>query len=537
MKRKTAEIVTGALTVGIVVLVALNSTVFFFRLDLTENNAFTISEVSRNLFTEIPEEVSITYYVSDRLRNRAPETQQVIDILNEYAAYSRGAISVDIVDPQKEDMTERVQELGVVPQQIQVVEQDEQSLARVYSGVVINYLDRQETLPVVFDPATVEYRLTSAIRDLVRDESDVAGLLLGSSGESLEEDYQMLANQLSRNFEVRPITPGEPIPPEVTVLFVIGGAELDESELFPVDQFIMDGGNALFAVDGVTVDLQENFTAQAPEEMPILDMLESYGARVEQELVLDTSNRRIPIREQAGGSTVQSLEPYPHWVRLRGAGANAENPITARFPGLDLYWPSPITLTSERGEVLLETSSESWLMREEFNINPNARAGFEREREDTRGRYVVGAALSGAFESFFADREVPDGREPIPSVEDGRIVVVGDSEFASNMVQYTESRHNLDFAVNALTWLSNDEELLEIRTRPARDIELNAIEEPALRRSIAAVAEVVNIYVMPLLVIGYGVVRYLRRREQAHREEGAHREPDHRGHRGSESEQ
>ena len=145
MTRKTREIVTGVLTVGIVVLVALNSTLFFFRLDLTENKAFTISEVSRNLVSEIPQQVSITYYISDRLRNRAPETQHIVDILNEYAAYARGTITVDVVDPQKKGMTDRVEELGVVPQQIQVIEQDEQSLARVYSGIVINYLDRQET--------------------------------------------------------------------------------------------------------------------------------------------------------------------------------------------------------------------------------------------------------------------------------------------------------------------------------------------------------------------------------------------------------
>lgn len=528
MTRRLYEIASAILTVGIVVLVALNSALFFFRLDLTENNAFTISEVSRNLFAEIPQQVNITYYVSDRLRNRAVETQQIVDILNEYAAYSRGRINVRVVDPQEEGAAQRAEQLGVVPQQIQVIEENQQSLAVVYTGIVISYLDDHETLPVVFDPATVEYRLTSTIRNLVQGEQDVVGLLLGSDNETLQENYQLLGNRLSENFEVRPIQQGQNIPPEVTVLFVLGGSGLEEFDLYPIDQYIMNGGSVLFAVDGVTVDLQRTFGASAPENMPVLDMLAGYGARVEQELVLDTANQRIPVRQPSGRVMVQTLEPYPHWVSIRRPGTNRENPITARFPGLDLYWPSPISVTADNAEVLLETSPESWLMREEFAINPAQPFAFERERSETQGRHVVGVALTGELESFFADGEVPtregverDWSDPVGETDGARLVVIGDSEFASNLIQFTESRYNLDFAENALTWLSNEEDLLEIRTRTTRDVRLTAIEDPGLRRTVARVAEVVNIYIMPLLVIGYGVLRFMRRRERAQRKSEA----------------
>ena len=528
MTRRTQEILTGILTVGIVVLIGLNSVLFFFRLDLTENKAFTISEVSRNLFTEIPQQVNITYYISDRLRNRAVETQQIIDILNEYAAYSRGRINVRIVDPQAEGDVQRAEELGVVPQQIQVIEENQQSLAVVYTGVVINYLDQHETLPVVFDPGTVEYRLTSTIRNLVQGEQDVVGLLLGKDNERLQENYQLLGNQLSENFEVRAVQPGQDIPPEITVLFVLGGSGLDEFDLYPIDQYIMNGGNALFAVDGVRVDLQRTFSATAPENMPILDMLAGYGARVEQELVLDTYNQRIPVRQPSGGITIQTLEPYPHWVSLRRPGANRENPLTARFPGLDLYWPSPITVTGDNAEVLLETSPESWLMQDEFAINPSQPFAFERNRSETQGRHVVGVSLTGGLESYFADGEIPTREgvdrgwsDPVPDTDAARLVVIGDSDFPSNVVQFTESRYNLEFAANAATWLSSEDDLLQIRTRSTRDIRLTAIEDEGVRRSIARVAEVVNIYVMPLLVIGYGVVRFMRRRERAQRKSEA----------------
>jgi ABC-type uncharacterized transport system involved in gliding motility auxiliary subunit len=222
--------------------------------------------------------------------------------------------------------------------------------------------------------------------------------------------------------------------------------------------------------------------------------------------------------------TVQTLEPYPHWVSIRRPGTNRENPITARFPGLDLYWPSPISVTADDAEVLLETSPESWLMQDEFAINPAQPFAFERARAETQGQHVVGVALTGELESHFADGEVPqrdgverDWSDPVRSTDESRVVVIGDADFASNLIQFTESRYNLEFATNALTWLSNEEDLLQIRTRATRDVRLTAIEDPGLRRTIARVAEVINIYIMPLLVIGYGVLRFMRRRERAQR--------------------
>ncbi|MFP4431875.1 MAG: GldG family protein, partial [Spirochaetaceae bacterium] len=212
LSKKQQETVTLILTLAVLVFVALNSNLFFLRLDLTENKTYSLSPVSRNLFREIDEEVTITYYLSERLRSRAPETQQIVDLLTEYEAFSRGAIDVRIVDPGAAGVTDEAENLGVVPQQIQVVEQDQQSLAVVYTGVVISYLDESTALPVVFEPEAIEYEVTSAIRNLVEDRTNVVGILLDQPGASLEQNYQLLTSRLTRNYEIRPVEPGEEIP-------------------------------------------------------------------------------------------------------------------------------------------------------------------------------------------------------------------------------------------------------------------------------------------------------------------------------------
>ena len=97
MKKRT-EIVLFVLGLVLILLIGLNASRFFLRIDLTKNKAFTISKVSRELFRDIPDRVYITYYVSDKLKSLYPFPFQIEDLLYEYAAYSRGTIKVEVVD-------------------------------------------------------------------------------------------------------------------------------------------------------------------------------------------------------------------------------------------------------------------------------------------------------------------------------------------------------------------------------------------------------------------------------------------------------
>lgn len=530
MDRRMQEIIVVTLSAIIVLLVALNSGIFYFRADITENHVYTISKVSRNLFKDIPEEVTITYYLSDRLKSLAPQTQEVQDLLYEYAAHSHGKIKVSVVDPVKSGAERQMSSLGIVPQQVQVIEHDQQSVAQVYSGIVLSYLDRTKALPVVFDTTTLEYELTSSIKHLVANTNPVLGILLGDSGQSLDQDYQLLSNGLSRYYDVRSIKPGETIPGDVSVLFVIGAKDLDTFDLFPVDQYIMNGGKALFAVSGVNVDLKRNLQATASGDTPLLSMLKEYGATVQQELVLDTHDRRIPLRQPQGNIMVQTLEAYPMWVAVQSQNVNQTNPITARFSGLDLLWPSPIEISKRDGltaEPLVSSSSDSWLMKSPFYTNPSQIPMLRKDAQTTGGPYVLGAALSGTFTSYFKGKQIPtrqgvkrDWSKVVPSVKDARMIVIGNSDFASNLLQYSNSRYNITFLENAAEWLASEDALLSIKTRAERDLQLDRIQDPSAKQAVVLFAELLNIYLIPIGVIIFGIVRSYRRREKAYAKGG-----------------
>jgi gliding-associated putative ABC transporter substrate-binding component GldG len=525
MTKKRKEIILLFLTLTVFLLLGFNSLVFYFRADLTENKAYTISKVSKNLFREIPEQVTITYYVSEKLSRFSPIPLQIEDILYEYAAHGRGKIRVSVIDPAKAGQQNKMDQIGIIPQQIQTVEKNEQTLALVYTGIVISYHDSRDVLPVVYDLSTLEYDITSRIKKIITGEKNILGIMSGRSGGALAEEFQLLLGHLSRNYTVREVPKGEEIPPDISVLFILGGAELDVPALRAVDGYIMRGGKALFAVDGVRVDLSRNLEAAAQKDLPVFDVLASYGVRIKPELVLDTQSRRIPVQRNTGRITVQSLEKYDHWVSVQGPGFSRGSPVTARLTGLDLYWPSPLTLLETAGvtaEVIASSSIDSWTMRDRFVTNPYEAPAFRAAAADRSGKFTLAAALTGTFPSGFKDGSLaPRPGAPEAPGESGpvsretRIIVVGDSDLATDLMRYSDGVYNLNFFENAAAWLSLDDSLLEIKTRAARDLRLNRIEDPRTRNTVILFSQVVNLFAVPGFVLLFGIVRAFRRKERS----------------------
>ncbi|MDR2521496.1 MAG: GldG family protein, partial [Spirochaetaceae bacterium] len=80
---KKQTLITSALALVVIVLALMVSTRLWTRLDLSKTRAYTISKVSRGLADEIPEQVDITYFVSDKLRQLYPAPGEIEDLLRE----------------------------------------------------------------------------------------------------------------------------------------------------------------------------------------------------------------------------------------------------------------------------------------------------------------------------------------------------------------------------------------------------------------------------------------------------------------------
>ncbi|MCL2381847.1 MAG: GldG family protein [Treponema sp.] len=503
----------AALSLVIFALAFLISGRLWFRVDMTGNNIFTISQVSQNLHREISDQVRITYFVSDRLVLAHPMPTAVADLLREYAAHSRGRIRVTQRDPVRADLVRSVEELGIIPWQIQVIEHNEPVAVTVYSGILIEYLDRAAVIPVVFSLYTLEYDLSSRIRALARNTPREIGVIVASAHQTWHTDFSLLNRALfMAGFTVRLISPWEDIPGTLPALFVFGGAEdLHAPQLYRIDRYITGGGNVLFAANGVLVDYMGDFQAWAARDMGLLAALANYGVLVRSALVLDRASLNLTMQVQENGARIHSV-PYPHWIAVREQGGNPGHRITSRFGGLDMYWASPLELVPPAGveaEVLFTTTAQAWLQTGDFIAGPDMVSFLEDEEAQTRGTRILGAALSGVFPSAF-DFEGPPSGIAAPA-RPSRLIVVGDANFAGDIMQVSQGEaRNLDFLIRAAEWLSSDDDMLDIRGREGAG-RLDRIIDVERRAAAMAFSLRVNTVFVPLGVALAGLVLVRRR--------------------------
>jgi ABC-type uncharacterized transport system involved in gliding motility auxiliary subunit len=515
------ERILMVLTLIAMVLGAVASTMYYTRIDLTSSRAFTLSKAARGLHAEIPEQIRITYYISKSLADRHPGPAAIEDFLSELEAVSRGKIQVRVVDPTKNPA--EAESFGLVAQQMQVVEQSEQRLALVYTGIVIEYLDRHQTIPAILSTDTLEYEIVKAIRAAISDRKPVAGLLVGDADKSLANDYQSLANGLAQaGYEPREVRPGTAIDDDVDLLYVLGNSSIDRYDAAFMDSFLMRGGKAFFAVKGVNVDPNNGLIAKALPDGGLLPVLASYGFDIARQLVLDQSNLTVPFQSQApnGGYQIQYVR-YPHWVAIDARFTSAGNPITAHFAGLDLYWPSPMTLRpigTVQYEELAKTTTKAWLQTKNFAAGPQDQPLYALERDATTGQYLVAAAAKGSFPSAFAAGPAPTRAGSLPppapvatSSPETRIVVVSSADFLTDMMRMSDSSFNASFALAAADWLVSADDLIAIRARAVIDTRLNRIKDADLKAFMVALTYIVTLGLVPLAVIGYGLARAGRR--------------------------
>jgi ABC-type uncharacterized transport system involved in gliding motility auxiliary subunit len=237
-------------------------------------------------------------------------------------------------------------------------------------------------------------------------------------------------------------------------------------------------------------------------------------------IVLDASNQRISFAGPQG--SLVSVR-YPPWVAATIRNVDRGNPITANFSGLDLYWPSALeTIPRDgvRADILVRSSPDSWMMRDRYPINPARAESMEPGPGEQKGSRALAVGLSGHFRSAYGTRGALAS-----SARDTRIIVVGNVEFATDMIQFTRAAYNMTFLSNCAEWLAEEDDLLKVKTRPQGSTRLDAITDLDDRARAMRSSVVLNILVVPLLVAGVGTIRLLRRRRKKLRDAGARKAP------------
>ncbi|KMQ50491.1 gliding-associated putative ABC transporter substrate-binding component GldG [Chitinispirillum alkaliphilum] len=538
------------------ILIAVNyiGTRWFSRFDMTENKQYSISDATKNVLRDLDDIVNIRVFFSEDLpAHLNPIVADVKDILSEYSAYGGRNLRITWIDPsESEEYRSEAQALGIQPIPINNPARDRIQLMNVFLGIAVLFENEKEVIPVVINQ-NLEYDLTQRIMRVVRTSVPKVGVLRTDDGtpprptnpnfppppNKTEQQFSPLFQVLGENYDVKTIdlSDGSAIDRDIQTLIIPGVANLTEDMLYEVDQYFMEGGNLIVLANGVQVSLERGAEARAMNS-PVFDMLEHYGVRVQKNLILDPSCGKIQIPFEIGGREMHRAVPYPYFVKVGNKGFDKFTPAVSSLSDVQLPWVSALQILAGNysqnevtATILASSSPYSWTVEGSFDLNPMQQ--WMQPHEDNLTSYPIAAYLTGNFTSYFNDdvqkelaiSDNQDSDDPINQISllqenqkqaavssniNGNLVVVGNSDFIS---QRSASFANVTFMSNIVDWLTQDNNLISLRSREIRDNTVDSdllSEEHSFKPNLIRFA---NIFLMPSLIILIGLVIFLKRRE------------------------
>jgi ABC-type uncharacterized transport system involved in gliding motility auxiliary subunit len=156
---------------------------------------------------------------------------------------------------------------------------------------------------------------------------------------------------------------------------------------------------------------------------------------------------------------------------------------------------------------LAQTSRMSWAEKDLTLKEPVER----NEGQDTVGPISLAVAVTvrgkapAPAPTPSPDEADHEGEEPEkPKAPEGRVVAVGDVDFASN--SYLDVQGNKDFFLNSVAWLAQDVDLISIRPKEADD------QRMFLSRTQRLAVALLALVAIPGLCLLVGIVVWIRRR-------------------------
>ena len=131
-KNKRKDIIGFIVSIGILVILNFIGSYAFFRLDLTSENRYSISEPTKTLLNQLEDQVYVQVYLEGdfpasfkRLRN---ETREMLD---EFQAYADGQLDFEFINPssnpeikERDRIYKNLYEQGLRPTDLEIKDDD-----------------------------------------------------------------------------------------------------------------------------------------------------------------------------------------------------------------------------------------------------------------------------------------------------------------------------------------------------------------------------------------------------------------------------
>ena len=473
------------------------------RIDLTQDELYTLSDGTKELLSAIDEPIDVRLYYSQRFNEIGPDiarhSTRVSELLGEYERLSGGKVRIEVFDPEPFSPEEDL----AVSDGLQGLPFD-QSGERVYFGVAgTNSTDDRDAISYLAPERGpfLEYDLTRLIHNLANPDKAKVGVLSDLPLQGTQFDnYQpwLIVDGMKQFFDVTFLERDDKKLPEDMEVLVIAAAHLiNDSMAYAIDQFVLNGGRVLAFVDPLA-EAMALAGPQAGQQPPpgvgiaaMQPLMSAWGVEMPAAKFVANSDDAVRVGFPDPETGNQVAVDYVAWLTLQGPRFKSDDTVSAQLQRIVVTSAGailPIEGATTTLEPLIFTSNKSSLM-SAFDLaqRPNPIALIEQFEPEDKS-YALAARVSGDVKSAFPDGppepvlEAADDPEAVKKahLSESKVplnaIIVGDSDFLAdrNWAQVQDiggqrltvpSANNADFAINAIDNLRGSQALVGLRGR------------------------------------------------------------------------
>ncbi|MFI8379585.1 gliding motility-associated ABC transporter substrate-binding protein GldG [Leeuwenhoekiella sp. NPDC079379] len=547
------------IVLALLIVVGYLSQLYSFRIDLTADARYTLSESSETILAKATEPLIIDVFlegnVPDAFHKLQLETRQ---LLEEYASENPN-IKFAFIDPVPdgavvETIAQDFNNRGMRPEQVQLRNNGKVTQEFIFPWAIASY--KGKTVPISLLKKTLgaspdalvsrsvqnlEYAFSDGFYKLLNPKSKRIAVLKGNA--ELEDKYIAdFFKTLRESYFIAPFpldsVNGNPdqVMQALNSFDLVVAAKPTQAftdiEKYALDQFTMQGGKALYLIDEVAMETDslyanDGMALATARTLNLNDFFFKYGVRINPVLVEDLYAAPLVL---ASGETANSQYTQLPWFYYPLITAEENHPINTNIDNpVFLRYANQIDLlqTETRKTVLLKSSLLTKLNGVPVPISLETITTEPEPERYSGGAQNLAVLLEGNFTSAFENRILPVESSNILFLEKSKketaIVVVADGDIIRNDLdkngrplelgfdKYTFKEYgNKEFLLNTVNYLLDDTGLINIRSKsillPALDIEKTVNDRSTWQGLILGTS-------LLFLVFFAAVYTYLRRRK------------------------
>ena len=412
--RKAAHKFNKVFTTGVIVILAVCTVLINLivrdtsgRIDLSEDELYTLSDASKSVVKSLSSPTRIRFYFSNDSEGVSIQkkalARRIEDLLREYEAYSRGMLRIEMIDPQpgtpgelsaKFDSMEPIQigperkmymGLSVIYQDRvmtipQFTEDEEELMELNISRLLMNV--QEETKPIVLFQSSLPVKGTKADPNAGRYKDEAEWSIISK----MRIDYDL--RELPRNLIE--------IPDTVKLIVLVHPESLTEEMIFAMDQYLMRGGKLLCFLDNFSLmegraKGKKTLSSSLSEVSTLFGFSESWGVRYESNVVVADDELKAQVRNAKN----------PFMLSLSSANMLKDDKVFVNVKKLYMPYAGALQYKEREGlsyeELLTSSKSTMDVKRSEATDMKSVIKNFKSSGE----KRILGLRVKGKLPSSF----------------------------------------------------------------------------------------------------------------------------------------